>query len=71
MLYNTEPSYALSPEDDDDFTELTNIRLIAEISLEEQLNKLRKKLIYSRRKSSAQFYEESSSDDEFDYLHMR
>jgi hypothetical protein len=58
-------------EDDFDFTELTNSKLTAESPEKEQLEKLRKKILYSRRKSAAQFYTANSRYGDFDVLRTR
>jgi uncharacterized protein YbaP (TraB family) len=49
-----------------DFTDITGTKLTTEIPEKEQLQKLLKKLVYSKRKSAAQFYtEEKYSDYEY------
>jgi uncharacterized protein YbaP (TraB family) len=57
----------LTKEDEYNFTELGSTKLSAETPLKEQLEKLRKKLLYSRRKSAAQFYTDSYSYSDMNY----
>ena len=57
--------------DEDDFTRLTGTKLRTDITLEEQLEKIQRRLLYSRRKSAAQFYEEDGAYGSDDYLRMQ
>lgn len=67
MIFDTtEPNEA--ERDANDFTELSDIKLSADTSESEQLEKLRKKLLYSRRKSGAQFYADEARYNGFDYM---
>ncbi|MBB1284645.1 TraB/GumN family protein [Flavisolibacter sp. BT320] len=50
-------------EAETDFTRLTGTKLSADTPLREQLEKMVKKLLYSRRNSASQFYEENGYDD--------
>lgn len=58
-------------QEEDVFTSLTAIKIVSGITEEEQLEKLRRRLQYSRRKSAAQFYEEDDSYGNVDYLRMQ
>lgn len=53
-----------------DFTEVTGTKLNTETSEKEQLEKLLKKLLYSRRKSAAQFYVDNNRNG-FDFMGMQ
>jgi hypothetical protein len=57
--------------DEDDFTTLSNTKLTTETTEDFQLEKFRKRLIYSRRKSAARFYEEGSRYENFDFTRMQ
>jgi hypothetical protein len=56
---------------EDDFTTLSHIKLNAETTEDLQLEKFRKRLIYSRRKSAVRFYEEGSRYENFDFTRMQ
>jgi hypothetical protein len=57
--------------EEDDFTELTNTKLTTESTEAEQIKKLQKKMLYSRRKSASQFYEEENRYNHFELSRMR
>lgn len=63
----------LSKEDEQtlDLTDFTNTKLTADTPEDEQLEKLRKRLSYTFRKSAARFYLNESRYDEFEYPRMR
>jgi hypothetical protein len=54
-----------------DFTDITGTKLAAETSEKEQLQKLLKKLLYSKRKSAAQFYTDSEKYGDVDIPNIR
>jgi hypothetical protein len=59
-------------EDDElDFTQLTGTKLSVDSPLREQLEKMVKKLRYSRRNSASQFYEEENDYDDMDVISAR
>jgi hypothetical protein len=72
---SSQLTYAISRdngfEEDDDLTQLTSVKLTSEKSEKEQLEKLCKKLQYSRRKSAAEFYQESSNYSDFEFSRAR
>lgn len=58
-------------EDDYDFTALTSTRLTTDTPEGEQLQKLCRKLLYSRRKSAAQFYNDNDRYEDFNMMRMK
>jgi hypothetical protein len=57
--------------EEDDFTELTTSKISSDTTVDVQLEKLRKKMLYSRRKSAAQFYDEATRYSDFDFSRVR
>lgn len=73
---STQPKFdesSLSKEDEQkiDLTDLTNTKLTADVPEGEQLEKLRKKLLYGFRKSAAQFYASDERYNDFEYSRYR
>lgn len=64
MLANDE-------EEDLDFTDLTGTKLLSDTPLNEQLDKLCKKLVYGRRKSAARFYEDEDGYGNYGLTRMQ
>ncbi|HEU4901478.1 MAG TPA: hypothetical protein VFT06_01775, partial [Flavisolibacter sp.] len=58
-------------EEDYDFTALTSTKLAADMPEKEQLQKLCRKLVYSRRKSAAQFYTDNDRNEDFNMTRMK
>ena len=54
-----------------DFTDVTSVKLTDESPEEEQVQKLIKKLVYKKRKSAAQFYEEEKGYGDYDFSRFR
>ncbi|HEV7333819.1 MAG TPA: TraB/GumN family protein [Flavisolibacter sp.] len=76
-LYAKDSTVLVLPgaEDDDegelDFTRLTGTKLSAETTVREQVEKMVKKLLYSRRNSAVQFYEEEDRYSDVDVVRGR
>ncbi|MBK8951608.1 MAG: TraB/GumN family protein [Chitinophagaceae bacterium] len=54
-----------------DFTEFTDTKIDEERSIAEQLRKYQKRMLYSRRKSAARFYEENEDYDGYGQYNLR
>ena len=78
LLPTNEAVYAFDEKDEADetetdysFTEFTQIKLTTETTEREQVKKLIKKLIYSKRKSAAQSYSEDGDYNSFDFSQFK
>ena len=67
------PGRSTEEEDDGDldFTRLTGTKLSTETTVREQLEKMLKKLLYNRRNSAVQFYEEDDQYNDVDVARTR
>lgn len=70
-VYAFEEKDTAREERDYDFTEVSTIKLTTETPEKEQVEKLIKRLLFSKRKSAARFYNEGGRYNDFDYSPVR
>jgi hypothetical protein len=69
--FRFEDKVSISEEADYNFTDVTTTKLSYETPEKEQVDKLVKRLLYGKRKSAAQFYDEGNQYDNHDFPRLR